>query len=109
MKTEESDPSPLGQSEAPAKSARGPAHRHRRLGIAFGVVVAAAVLFVGVPRALRALHTVSTDDAYVNGYVTFVAPRVSGQAGIKSPAPRCREAGVCLFDQSGRDVAVAFS
>jgi len=25
------------------------------------------------------LSTVSTDDAYVNGYVTFVAPRVSGQ------------------------------
>jgi multidrug efflux pump subunit AcrA (membrane-fusion protein) len=25
------------------------------------------------------LHTVSTDDAYVNSYVTFVAPRVSGQ------------------------------
>jgi membrane fusion protein (multidrug efflux system) len=25
------------------------------------------------------LNTVSTDDAYVNGYVTFVAPRVSGQ------------------------------
>ena len=26
-----------------------------------------------------ALNTVSTDDAYVNGHVTFVAPRVSGQ------------------------------
>ena len=25
------------------------------------------------------LNTVSTDDAYVNGYVTFVAPRVGGQ------------------------------
>ena len=41
--------------------------------------------------------------------LAVAAPRVSGQAGIKSPAPRCREAGVCLFDQSGRDVAVAFS
>jgi membrane fusion protein, multidrug efflux system len=28
---------------------------------------------------IRALNTISTDDAYVNGYVTFVAPRVSGQ------------------------------
>jgi membrane fusion protein (multidrug efflux system) len=27
---------------------------------------------------LTALHTVSTDDAYVNGHVTFVAPRVAG-------------------------------
>ena len=25
------------------------------------------------------MNTVSTDDAYVNGHVTFVAPRVSGQ------------------------------
>ena len=25
------------------------------------------------------LNTVSTDDAYVNGHVTFVAPRVAGQ------------------------------
>ncbi len=42
------------------------------------VVVALAVL-LGVPRLLHALRTVSTDDAYVNSYVTFVAPRVAGQ------------------------------
>jgi membrane fusion protein (multidrug efflux system) len=41
--------------------------------------VAALLLFVVIPRLLHALNTVSTDDAYVNGYVTFVAPRVSGQ------------------------------
>lgn len=28
---------------------------------------------------VHSLHTVSTDDAYVNSYVTFVAPRVAGQ------------------------------
>ena len=28
---------------------------------------------------VTALNTVSTDDAYVNGHVTFVAPRVAGQ------------------------------
>ena len=28
---------------------------------------------------MTALNTVSTDDAYVNGHVTFVAPRVPGQ------------------------------
>ena len=32
-----------------------------------------------VPWAQTALNTVSTDDAYVNGHVTFVAPRVGGQ------------------------------
>lgn len=31
------------------------------------------------PTVLTMLNTVSTDDAYVNGHVTFVAPRVSGQ------------------------------
>ncbi len=32
-----------------------------------------------VPWLIRALNTVSTDDAYVNGHVTLVAPRVGGQ------------------------------
>ena len=31
------------------------------------------------PQVETMLNTVSTDDAYVNGHVTFVAPRVSGQ------------------------------
>jgi membrane fusion protein (multidrug efflux system) len=39
----------------------------------------AAGLVFGVPWVRLALKTVSTDDAYVNGHVTFVAPRVSGQ------------------------------
>ena len=32
-----------------------------------------------IPWVDTALHTISTDDAYVNSHVTFVAPRVSGQ------------------------------
>jgi membrane fusion protein (multidrug efflux system) len=32
-----------------------------------------------VPWIITALNTVSTDDAYVNSHVTFVAPRVAGQ------------------------------
>ncbi len=32
-----------------------------------------------VPFVETMLNTISTDDAYVNGHVTFVAPRVSGQ------------------------------
>jgi len=32
-----------------------------------------------VPWIIKSLNTVSTDDAYVNGHVTFVAPRVPGQ------------------------------
>jgi membrane fusion protein (multidrug efflux system) len=46
---------------------------------AAGVVVLAVVLVIGIPWVREALDTVSTDDAYVNGHVTFVAPRVRGQ------------------------------
>ena len=44
-----------------------------------GAVVLAAVGVLGIPWIRLDLNTVSTDDAYVNGHVTFVAPRVSGQ------------------------------
>jgi membrane fusion protein, multidrug efflux system len=50
--------------------------RSRRTLIVVGVLL---VVFVIIPRVFHAWHTVSTDDAYVNSYVTFVAPRVSGQ------------------------------
>ena len=45
-------------------------------GAAVGLAVAAWFL---VPWLLLTLNTVSTDDAYVNGHVTFVSPRVPGQ------------------------------
>ena len=45
--------------------------------------VAAAGLVLGgyylAPTVKTMLDTVSTDDAYVNGHVTYVAPRVAGQ------------------------------
>jgi len=44
-----------------------------------GALILAAFLIVGIPRVRLALNTVSTDDAYVNDHVTFVAARVSGQ------------------------------
>jgi membrane fusion protein (multidrug efflux system) len=43
-----------------------------------GGVLALVVLVAAVPRVIVAFKTVSTDDAYVNGHVTFVAPRVPG-------------------------------
>src|SRR6516225_2416707 len=44
-----------------------------------GALVLAAALIFGVPWVRLTLNTVSTDDAYVNGHVTFVAARISGQ------------------------------
>jgi membrane fusion protein (multidrug efflux system) len=47
------------------------------IGVLGAAVIAGSVL--GIPRIRFALSTVSTDDAFVNGHVTFVAPRVHGQ------------------------------
>jgi membrane fusion protein, multidrug efflux system len=47
--------------------------------LAGGVVVLAAGGYFFVPRVVLVLTTVSTDDAYVNSHVTFVAARVPGQ------------------------------
>jgi membrane fusion protein (multidrug efflux system) len=44
-----------------------------------GIIVLGLVAYFLVPWITTALNTVSTDDAYVNGHVTFVAPRVAGQ------------------------------
>lgn len=57
---------------------------NRRIGrrtlliAAVAAVVIAAPVF-GIPWAQFVLSTVSTDDAFVNGHVTFLAPRVHGQ------------------------------
>ena len=51
--------------------------RHRRLWITGGLAV--VVVLAALAWYRWSLCTVSTDDAYVNGHVTFVAPRVGGQ------------------------------
>jgi membrane fusion protein (multidrug efflux system) len=48
----------------------------------FPVVAMVAFVFGGyrlVPIVKTMLDTISTDDAYINGHVTFLAPRVAGQ------------------------------
>jgi membrane fusion protein (multidrug efflux system) len=66
------------QPQPPDAAPRAPRWRKWLL-----LAAAAAGLAVGgyflVPWVDTALNTVSTDDAYVNGHVTFVAPRVAGQ------------------------------
>src|SRR6476620_7737402 len=57
-----------------------PAHPARRKWPwIVGLIALVIAAIVGIPWVHSALTTVSTDDAYVNGHVTFVAPRVSGQ------------------------------
>jgi membrane fusion protein, multidrug efflux system len=82
MPSEESKSASLDKPsvpEPPAEPKPKPAHRRRRWRLLVGVIAAVALIFVGIPLIIHALNTVSTDDGYVNGHVTFVAPRVSDQ------------------------------
>jgi membrane fusion protein (multidrug efflux system) len=69
---------PAGAAPVSPENQKPTRHRKMLLGAA-GVLVLAAALWFGIPWVETALNTVSTDDAYVNGHVTFVAARVKGQ------------------------------
>jgi membrane fusion protein (multidrug efflux system) len=72
---------PPAEPVRPATKSTSPQNlfaRHRVKWLVCGIVFLVALIF-GVPRIIEAINTVSTDDAYVNGHVTFVAPRVAGQ------------------------------
>ena len=56
-----------------------PTQRRKLLIGTLGVLVAAVALWFGIPWIRFTLSTESTDDAFVNGHVTFVAPSVAGQ------------------------------
>jgi membrane fusion protein (multidrug efflux system) len=69
-----------GGVETPAHDAtRQPTGWRRWWRWIAGGVLFLLALIEGIPWIVTALSTVSTDDAYVNGHVTFVAPRVAGQ------------------------------
>lgn len=69
-----------GAAQPPAIHPLPAARRRKRIAyIVIGVIALAVAAWYGVPSAVLALSTVSTDDAYVNGHLTSVAPRVQGQ------------------------------
>ena len=66
--------STVTESEPPVTTR--PAHRYRKALLAVGAVAAlAAGVYFLIPWINAAMNTISTDDAYVNGHVTYVAPR----------------------------------
>jgi membrane fusion protein (multidrug efflux system) len=75
-----SRPHPAPPPPPPAEKEKHPSHGWRKLLLLATAVAGLAVAgYYLRPTVVRMLNTVSTDDAYVNGHVTFVAPRVAGQ------------------------------
>src|SRR5262245_24268563 len=68
-------------SATPAPVAADHHHAAKRPWIKWAIFAAIAVVAAWLlgPWVVLSLNTVSTDDAYVDGHVTFVAPRVAGQ------------------------------
>ncbi len=67
------------ESRPVPQPARTATRKRKLVAGVLGVAVLAVLLVFGIPWVEEMLNTVSTDDAYVNGHVTFVAPRVAGQ------------------------------
>jgi membrane fusion protein (multidrug efflux system) len=67
------------QTEAEQQADQGPPRWRRPLGIALGVVVALVLIGAAVAWWLHARQFVSTDDAFIDGYVTQTAPQVAGR------------------------------
>jgi membrane fusion protein (multidrug efflux system) len=66
-------------SAQPPQQARKASPKRKIVAGAVGVAVLTVLVVFGIPWIEAMLNTVSTDDAYVNGHVTFVASRVPGQ------------------------------
>jgi membrane fusion protein, multidrug efflux system len=71
-------PPPGGPPKPPEAAPPGNSRRKWFLLVVAVVVLGVTGYFL-VPWVITALNTVSTDDAYVNSHVTFLAPRVPGQ------------------------------
>jgi membrane fusion protein (multidrug efflux system) len=72
-------PPPTEQLKPRTPPAAASKSKRRWLIAAAVCLVLGGLSIVAAPKIARMLNTVSTDDAYVNGHVTFVAPRVAGQ------------------------------
>ena len=77
MSTENENPkAPEEIKTAPAPPA---AQKKKNPKLIIGLVVLVLILLFVIRTVINSMSIVSTDDAYVNSHVTFVAPRVAGQ------------------------------
>ena len=77
--TSESEPEHGARLPPSLESSSRPSRGRRLLIGVLGAIALTAVSIFGIRWILVSLNTVSTDDSFVNGHATFVAPRVGGQ------------------------------
>ena len=77
-KTTTTPPPPAEAMAAVVSPPPRPNRLRRWVLVGVAVVALAAAVVFGVPWIRHYLSHVSTDDAYVNGHVTYIAPRVTG-------------------------------
>jgi membrane fusion protein, multidrug efflux system len=101
-------PPPAGDDKPEDKAPKPPMSRGRRLlYIGLGLVVAAALIAGGVLYWLHARHFQSTDDAFIDGYRSQIAPQVGGRIiNIAIEDNQRVETGQTLLRIDPRDYAV---
>ena len=65
--------------DQPANAAKQRPSRKRTIVIAVAIAVFGAAMYFGVPAIYRYFRYQSTDDAFVNGHVTYISPRIAGR------------------------------
>jgi membrane fusion protein (multidrug efflux system) len=81
MATESSESVPAPSVSAP-RPAAPPSPKRGKVRLLAGIAIVVILAIASIPYFHAALTTVSTDDAYVNGHVTLVAPREAGQVAL---------------------------
>lgn len=95
------------QSEAEQRAEQPPSRWRRPLLIALGALAAVVNITAGVIYWLHARHFETTDDAFVDGYVTQMAPQVAGRViALKFVDNEHVEAGQTLLLIDPRDYQV---
>lgn len=97
--TEKTEPGPA----VPDGGARRKSSR-RGLLLLVGAAIVAALLLFGIPFYLYEISHVSTDDAFIDGHITLVSPRVSGHvAKVYVTDNQWVKKGDLLLDLDPRD------
>ena len=83
-KSKEGDEKSKEDKDKPPPAEPPKKHHPIRIAIiaAVVVIVLGLALYYMIPIVITQIDTVSTDDAYMNGHVTMVAPRVAGQVSL---------------------------